>query len=442
MTPRNRSCMMTVHPKHQPYLGIPGHRTEECAEEQPVAPAKKKVAWFLNDLARGGIARYTANLIRSLSSMQSDVIPEMVIFNTGYELDVESAKIISDFCRVIGTDQHPGNMSNFAGLDFVEKAQGSAIYNEAIETCDVVTVAGLNDKWGKVPEGVNYSKLKECVGQIHGVCEWTRACIDYVSPWTDRFVAVSHTVRESALPFVPKNKPIDVIEMSIDRNRIVPWIPRINYRRKIIQEFGHNLSNSVRKEATAGPWILYYGRFAPEKRINVVAETVAKLVAMNKSGEIFNGHAEQYIASAVGVFVGSGWNLPKEREQVEQLLPGRCMFPGWLNDDSLGNMLNATDVFCMFSSSEGGPLTLVEALLAGVPCMATPVALGKELEAYCVPVGLTEPTSLTAAKMNSMLVSRMGKRSPLDYNRSKQLEFRFNQTRFTKAWSAALSPRS
>jgi glycosyltransferase involved in cell wall biosynthesis len=70
--------------------------------------------------------------------------------------------------------------------------------------------------------------------------------------------------------------------------------------------------------------------------------------------------------------VGEGGRRPVLEKQVADLgLADRVLLPGW-SEDVAGELLRA-DALVLPSRTEGWPLTVVEAMLAGLPVVATPV---------------------------------------------------------------------
>ena len=114
--------------------------------------------------------------------------------------------------------------------------------------------------------------------------------------------------------------------------------------------------------------------------------------------------------------LGEGALRPALERQVAELgLSGRVRMPGWVED--VPAELPAYDVLVLPSRSEGWPLTVVEAMLAGLPVVATPV--GSVAEAVRdgetgLLVGKDDPAALTAAlrrlRDDPALRARLGRR--------------------------------
>jgi glycosyltransferase involved in cell wall biosynthesis len=83
-------------------------------------------------------------------------------------------------------------------------------------------------------------------------------------------------------------------------------------------------------------------------------------------------HAVSRLSDVRVIIVGEGDERPRlERLAAEQGISNRVSLPGW--DDNPRNWLSKFDVFTLPSRSEGFPLTLVEAMFAGLPIIASQV---------------------------------------------------------------------
>jgi glycosyltransferase involved in cell wall biosynthesis len=121
---------------------------------------------------------------------------------------------------------------------------------------------------------------------------------------------------------------------------------------------------------------------------------VARLTAQKAHALLFEAFAATpSLSSAHLVVVGDGELRDELRGRVEALgLSGRVHFAGLRRD--LGNVLSATDVFVMPSLWEGLPLSMVLAMGAGLPVVATRVAGIPEVVTDGVNGALVEPGSV------------------------------------------------
>ncbi len=99
-------------------------------------------------------------------------------------------------------------------------------------------------------------------------------------------------------------------------------------------------------------------RFVPVKALDVLLEALARVCAREPR--------------ARGLLLGDGPLLPALRARAAALgLEGRVLFPG--HQPEVAPYLQALDVFVLSSWSEGLPMSLLEAMAAGKPIVATAV---------------------------------------------------------------------
>lgn len=124
--------------------------------------------------------------------------------------------------------------------------------------------------------------------------------------------------------------------------------------------------NSVRDRYRrgSGPLVVFVGRLVEEKGVGDFIEAVA---------DLRDSHPD-----VTGLVVGEGQDrLAFERRTRELGLEGTVRFAGWVASAELGPLLAASDVFVAPSKRspdgwvEAQGLTIVEAMLAGVPVVAT-----------------------------------------------------------------------
>lgn len=181
----------------------------------------------------------------------------------------------------------------------------------------------------------------------HGACEWTTRLVYAAKPRVSHWVSVSSLAKRV---FPKEVQPLATVMLNgVDVERVTPVRGRKAARAKL----------GLRDDQIA---VGYLGRFSPEKRPCAVAEAVACL-------------PREYVA----VMVGSGWKDAETRAEAQRIAPGRVIFAGHV--DHVGDMLAAFDVWVNASPSEGMCLSLIEAWLAGVPCVSTPTGALPELEA-------------------------------------------------------------
>jgi glycosyltransferase involved in cell wall biosynthesis len=137
---------------------------------------------------------------------------------------------------------------------------------------------------------------------------------------------------------------------------------------------------------TPGFKAITVARLTPQKGIDVLLRAVAALPV----------HVRSMFQFTV---VGDGQDDQKLNRMAEDLYVAECMsFPGWSND--VQALLQTSDLFILPSRAEGQPIALLEALAAGLPCIASavsgiPEALGDGK--YGTLVRAEDPLSLSEA---------------------------------------------
>lgn len=103
------------------------------------------------------------------------------------------------------------------------------------------------------------------------------------------------------------------------------------------------------------------------------------------------------------VFVGEGEDAYILKNLADQLIPGKAFFAGHQADPL--PWLAASDIFVLPSLSEGMPGALIEAMAAGIPCVATDIPGNRELVQH-KQTGLLFPpenAELLAAAISTLL---------------------------------------
>ncbi len=112
----------------------------------------------------------------------------------------------------------------------------------------------------------------------------------------------------------------------------------------------------------AAPLLLQVSRLGPEKRVDLLIRAVALLTKRNLPPEI----AEFKVA-----IVGDGQRRHRLQELAAELhVEDRIYFAGEQPFNSIGAWYAAADIFVLSSPEETQGLTIVEAMAAGLPCVA------------------------------------------------------------------------
>ena len=122
--------------------------------------------------------------------------------------------------------------------------------------------------------------------------------------------------------------------------------------------------------------ILFLGRIAPAKGVDELLEACAGLAPHHPALRLVLG--------------GTGELEWVQRRAAELGIAGRVETPGWLDDDARAAQLARAWLFCLPSHAEGLPMSMLEAMAAGVPVVATtvggiPEAVGDGVEGLLAP---------------------------------------------------------
>ncbi|MCX6702873.1 MAG: glycosyltransferase [Candidatus Wolfebacteria bacterium] len=140
-------------------------------------------------------------------------------------------------------------------------------------------------------------------------------------------------------------KPAIVIPNPVDTELFVP-VPDAPKKKALKKKFG-----------IPGPSIVYMGRVSYEKNIAQLVKAAGLLV--------------KKIPGMKFVIIGDGPEIQNLRELVYKLgIKDSVIFLGFLRGQDLVEALQANDIFVTASKSENQPLSVIEAMAAGLPVVA------------------------------------------------------------------------
>jgi glycosyltransferase involved in cell wall biosynthesis len=152
-----------------------------------------------------------------------------------------------------------------------------------------------------------------------------------------------------------------------------------------------NDRNSCRESLNVGldaQVILFIGRMTAIKRPDRLLEAFAIVV---------NRHPRACLLLA-----GEGELFEITKQQAESL-EGSVRFLGWRSD--LSQLFSAADVAVLSSDNEGMPVTLIEASMAGLPCVTTDVGSAREVVLHDETGFVVNPNSTDLAEALIQLIS-------------------------------------
>ncbi|MDR1514427.1 MAG: glycosyltransferase [Synergistaceae bacterium] len=175
---------------------------------------------------------------------------------------------------------------------------------------------------------------------------------------SDGAICVSQTVREHLSDWLPGNRVRVIYNAAPSSENIIPW----------------RGGNKPKR-------LLYLGRLSRKKGVDVLLEALSSI---EKSGIGSEDRSDER-AWSLDV-VGDGPASAELRDRAEKLFSGFSGFPGGRkrvlfhgHSDSPGDWIAQSDLFLFSSFDEGMPLSLLEALRAGIPILASDIPAVREL---------------------------------------------------------------
>lgn len=269
--------------------------------------------------------------------------------------------LITPSLQLGGAEQWIIELLKATNHDLIEWVEVSLVYsvNAALDTIQTVSqicpvsmgwqaAASLNKKcdvvivWGIGDAGTFFWPDKFCkvILVSHGMGKWTEKSFTGCS-FADAHVAVS----QCALKPIPKAErhKASVIYNAVNSERLKPQ----QTRNAIRQRWGVKDNQKV---------LGYLGRLSGEKNPKALAK------------------AMKYLPPEwVGVAVGDGLQADEVKRVAAKTAGDRVKFPG--KTDDVGGVLQAFDAFLSPSFEEACSLALIEAWMAKVPAIATPVGM-------------------------------------------------------------------
>ena len=221
---------------------------------------------------------------------------------------------------------------------------------------------------------------------------WKRQWLKHVYGYVDRFVCVSQTTEHSLLGFLSGSRAQsnDSNNRGNSSSTFSGKTPRTVVIPNALTPLTGNTDSFVSDVHTAASTNLsigYIGRLSQEKRPHLLLETLRALPD--------DAHLS---------VVGDGVLRPELEDSGKDLMAnGRLKFLG--RQVSNRNLYTPYQVTLLTSLYEGCPMTALESLACGVPCVALPIPAMRELFAQAAPYLLAHdetPQALAIAVLNLM----------------------------------------
>jgi len=176
------------------------------------------------------------------------------------------------------------------------------------------------------------------------------------------------------------------------------WIETTMMIENVVVVFNGVPPISVERQNNNNPTILFLGRLGKRKGTDELILAMRKVLQ-----EIPNTTLE----------LGGDGDIEVYRRQVSDLK--NIQFLGWLDESQKRSALGRATIFCLPSWNEGLPMSILEAMSAGLPVVSTPVggipeAVQENITGLLVPPGDTQELALTLCKLLSApdLSKKMG----------------------------------
>jgi len=318
------------------HLLVPTPRPAPVAERPPI-----RAVLMTPGLQMGGAEIWVRTMVTEMDSRRIQW-QAVLLAHSFTQIADQLIRPIAERTRVIAP-QADASQPEYAGLieRFPSRREAS---QAALEGAEVVVCWAVG---GILPEMV-----AEFTGPVvavsHGVCRWTKA--DMAQQLNE---GATHAVAVGALAAAvcPDPASTRVILNGVSPDRVKPR----RSREAVRAEWGIEDDETI--------LVGYVGRFAPEKNATAAALAVSKL-------------PERFLAVLVGEAA-----YPALTEVTHRAVDAMVGPRGGLISatDDVGDIYAAIDVLVMASPAEGCSLTLVEAFLAGVPVVSTPVGIVSDL---------------------------------------------------------------
>ncbi len=145
-----------------------------------------------------------------------------------------------------------------------------------------------------------------------------------------------------------QNDPTMLIGNGVSAELFKPGLLNSRERDALRRRLGINVSDKV---------ILFVGRIAEEKRIDELFESLLPLLEQDQG--------------VTALFVGGGPNLKRMQERAGAgKLERKAIFPGYVEWERMPPIYGIADLFVTASLSEIHPMTVLEAIMCGLPVVA------------------------------------------------------------------------
>jgi 1,2-diacylglycerol 3-alpha-glucosyltransferase len=297
-----------------------------------------------------GIANVAYNVVRELEGMGVECT---VCSPTGPDIRLGNSSLIKKY-GILGMLHYWRQVSQHFKTNNYDIAWlhnplilGQNPFNKYLVTMHV-TLNGVSNQ--KVSNSFFLRQYKRLSSKIESYC------LNRFDPST-RYSCVSQTVcNELKTMGIPENR-MSCILNGVDITRFCPTDNKSAIRSKL----------GLSKDDTV---ILSVGRLAHQKQPHTMIEVFS--------------HLEKELGDVTLCIAGKGELLEETKDLAEKMGLRKVLFLGYVDDRDLPDLYACADYYIMTSKYEGLPLTLLEAMASGLPCIVSDIPnLGIVRDADC-----------------------------------------------------------
>ena len=229
-----------------------------------------------------------------------------------------------------------------------------------------------------IPQGfvayLNYKVLKiPYLTTVHGSDIFKLRGLKFIKmlslKHSKKITVVSDEIRQKILNEIDPSLNIEVIPMGVDLNLFKP---------------ARKNQSIMKKHRIKGPLLLFVGRIALEKGIEYLIAAMPKVIEQHPDAQL--------------LVIGDG-NRKKHLKDIVQKnrLKSHITFMDSIPNKELPNYYTTSDLFVSPSTSEGSPVTYIEALACGTPIVVGDLPVSREMagEGRGKVVKQTDPDDIT-----------------------------------------------
>ena len=310
--------------------------------------SKLRVAILTNGGGRGG----GDQLILQLAKYAENIHWTGIVVEQAFENPAQVHRILRD-SGGIPPIYHPKKEKSpeYKGIQYVEGLAPTIL--KLCEESDIL-LCWFSDTILKIHEYINIPTVQ----YIQGSDDHLKEYVTLSSDACDYHVATSENTKRL---FAQKyREDLHLIYSGVDINRVVPTHGRAVQRKM----WGISEKQKV---------LYFLGRLVVEKNASAVIQAISQL-------------PEEWI----GIIQGSGKEFSHLESEAARHAPGRIHFlDPWVHP---GNPFSVSDVYILLSDFEGDPVSVKEAMVAGVPTVVSDIPVFKEHQKNFGDISMLIPT--------------------------------------------------